>query len=130
MTNRPDLPRGHKKFLLPVFERKTLSVTAIDVKALSSYTDTIVIVEGNSNRQVASIAEHLIKKLKTQKINAIGVEGINEGEWALLDYGDIIIHIFDTFKKSLYDIEGFWADAPRYDLSEFGSLPSMEAEDD
>lgn len=130
MTSRSTLPRGHKKFLLPVFERKTLSVTAIDVKALSSYTDTIVIVEGNSNRQVTSMAEHLIKRFKTQKIKAIGVEGIKEGKWALLDYGDIIIHVFDTVKKSLYDIEGFWADAPRYDLSEFGSLNSMEAADD
>ena len=108
-----------KKYLIPAFERKATSVTAIDVRKLTSYTDTLIIVEGKSKRQVTSIAQHLIKSLKQLKIKPLGAEGVKEGEWALLDYGDIIIHVFESEKKAFYDIEGFWADAKRIDLSEF-----------
>ncbi|MCK5838157.1 MAG: ribosome silencing factor, partial [Desulfobacula sp.] len=98
---------------------KAKSIIAIDVRHLTSYTDTLIIIEGNSQRQVTSIAEHLIKNLKHKKITALGVEGVKEGQWALIDYGDVIIHIFEPEKKSFYDIEGLWADARRIDLSEF-----------
>lgn len=108
-----------KKYLIPAFERKATSITAIDVRKLTSYTDTIIIMEGKSQRQVTSIAQHLIKRLKKQQIKTIGAEGVKEGEWALLDYGDVIIHVFETEKKAFYDIEGFWADAKQIDLTEF-----------
>lgn len=115
-----------KKYLIPAFERKAKSITAIDVRKLTSYTDTLIIMEGTSSRQVTAIAEHLIKRLKEQKIKAMGVEGVKEGEWALLDYGDVIIHVFESEKKSFYDIEGLWADAKRIDLSEFGKTHTPE----
>lgn len=108
-----------KKYLIPIFERKAISVTAIDVSEFTSYADTLVIVEAKSSRQVRSIAEHVIKEMKQLEVKVIGTEGVKEGEWALLDYGDPIIHIFQTETKSLYDLEGFWADAPQIDLSEF-----------
>ena len=110
-----------KKYLIPAFDRKAKSITAIDVKQLTSYTDTLIIIEGNSQRQVTAIAEHLIKHLKDQGTKALSVEGVKAGDWALLDYGDVIIHIFESEKKSFYDVEGLWADAPRIDLSEFDS---------
>jgi ribosome-associated protein len=108
-----------KKYLIPAFERKAASIVAIDVKKFTSYTDTLVIIEGNSKRQVTSIAQLLIKTLKGLKIKTIGAEGVKEGEWALLDYGDVIIHVFESAKKSFYDVEGLWADAPRIDLTAF-----------
>ncbi len=108
-----------KNFLVPAFERKAKSITAINVTDLTSYTDTIVIVEAGSKRQVTSIAQHLIKCLKTLKIQALGIEGVKDGDWALLDYGDIIIHIFGSQEKDFYDLEGLWADAPKIDLSVF-----------
>jgi len=107
-----------KQYLIPAFERKAESITAIDIRQFTSYTDTLIIIECNSQRQVASIARHLVKSLKAKKIKAIGVEGIKEGEWALLDYEDVIIHVFESRKKSFYDLEGLWADAPLIDLSE------------
>ncbi|MCP3871760.1 MAG: ribosome silencing factor [Desulfobacteraceae bacterium] len=119
-----------KKFLIPAFERKAKSIQAIDVKELTSYTNTLIIIEGNSNRQVTSIAQHLIKSLKNKKIKAIGAEGIKEGEWALLDYGDVIIHIFESQAKSFYDLDGFWADAQPIDLSEFEVSFNPEGSDD
>ncbi len=119
MTNSSPLTDDLKKYLIPAFDRKVKSITAIDVKQLTSYADTLIIIEGNSQRQVTAIAEHLIQDLKRQKTKALSVEGVKSGEWALLDYGDVIIHIFESEKKFFYDVEGLWADAPRIDLSQF-----------
>ncbi len=136
MNTRPTpLPKhlsdSLNKYLIPIFERKVMSVTAIDVSGFTSYADTLIVVEAASNRQVRSIAEHVIKELKKQQIQVTGSEGIKECEWALLDYGDAILHIFQTETKSLYDLEGFWADAPKLNLSEFEqSLQPTDQEDD
>jgi len=119
MTDPSPLTDDLKKYLIPAFDRKAKSITAIDVKQLTSYADTLIIIEGNSQRQVTAIAEHLIQDLKRQKTKTLSVEGVKAGEWALLDYGDVIIHIFESEKKSFYDVEGLWADAPRIDLSQF-----------
>ncbi len=104
-------------FLVPLFERKPESVTAIDVRNLTSYADTIVIVEGSSRRQVSALAEHLVKSAKKKGIDILGKEGIKDGEWALLDFGDVIVHVFEAEAKSFFNLEGLWADAPRIDLS-------------
>ena len=109
-------------YIAPLFDRKPKGVTAIDVRTMTSYTDVVVVVEAGSNRQATSLAQHLIKTLKGQKIQVVGAEGVKPGEWALLDYGHIIIHIFESQAKEFYDLEGLWSDAPRIDLSQFGSL--------
>jgi len=106
-------------YLTHIFSRKPRSVSAIDVSKFTSYTDRLIIVEAASHRQVTSLAEHVVTRLKSQKITPLGTEGIKEGEWALLDYGDCIIHIFETGAKSFYDLEGLWSDAPHLDLSGF-----------
>lgn len=131
MKNAKPLTDTLKQYLVPAFERKAKSITAIDVHSLTSYTDTLIIIEANSHRQVTAIAEHLVKRLKDQKKKSIGVEGVKEGEWALLDYGEVIIHIFEPEKKQLYDIEGLWADARRFNLAEFKNKnQQLEKEDD
>ncbi len=127
MTNLSPLADHLKKYLIPAFERKAKSIIAIDVRKLTSYTDTLIIIEANSQRQVTSIAEHVIKRLKEEKISAIGAEGVKEGEWALLDYGDVIIHVFESKIKDYYNLEGLWADAPLMDLSGFEAEPEEGA---
>ncbi|MFA5904965.1 MAG: ribosome silencing factor [Desulfobacula sp.] len=130
MTNPIPLADHLKKYLIPAFERKAKSIIAIDVRKLTSYTDTLMIIEANSQRQVTSIAEHIIKSMKVQKVGVIGAEGIKEGEWALLDYGDVIIHVFESRIKSYYNLEGLWADAPLIDLSGFKTEPEEEYHED
>lgn len=122
MTPPMDPTEEYTPYFTPIFERRAKSITAIDVRKMTSYTDMIVIVEGNSGRQVTSLAEHIIKALKKEEIKVFGMEGIKEGEWALLDYGHIIIHVFESKAKDFYDLEGLWSDAPRIDLSRFGSI--------
>ncbi len=123
MTTPPmDPTEEYTPYFTPIFERRARSITAIDVRKMTSYTDIIVIVEAGSGRQVTSLAEHIIKALKKEKIKVFGMEGIKEGEWALLDYGHIIIHVFESKAKEFYDLEGLWSDAPRIDLSRFGTI--------
>ena len=111
-----------KKFLIPAFKRKVKSITAVNVQQVSSYTDTLIIIECNSLRQVSSTAEYLIKELKKKKIKTLGAEGIKNSKWALLDYGEAVIHIFESSAKSFFDLEGLWADAPKVDLSELEKI--------
>ena len=111
-----------KNYLVPVFKRKVKSIIAINVKHLSAFTDTLIIIECNSLRQVNATAQHLIKELKKKKIKPFGMEGTKNSEWALLDYGDAVIHIFESKAKKFYDIEGLWADAPKIDLVELEKI--------
>ena len=115
MTKKDDLDQ----FLEPIFSRKPSSVTAIDIHGLTSYTDYIIIVTGTSARQTKSIAEHICIDLKKQGKKALGVEGMKEGNWVLIDFGWVIIHVFDNETNDLYDLKGLWADAPSIDLSKF-----------
>lgn len=126
MTKSKPLADHLQKYLIPAFERKAKSITALDVRKLTSYTDVLIIIEAGSQRQVTSIAEHMLTRLKAQKISAIGAEGVKEGEWALLDYGDVIVHVFESRIKSYYNLEGLWADAPQIDLSGFQTEPEED----
>ena len=117
-------------YLAPIFDRKPKSVVALMVGELTSYTDMVVIVEAGSSRQVASLSEHIVKSLKDKKIKALGTEGIQEGQWALLDFGHLIIHVFESEAKAFYDLEGLWSDAKEVDLSGFGAQTTTDMEDD
>nr|WP_319493281.1 ribosome silencing factor [uncultured Desulfobacter sp.] len=117
-------------YLAPIFNRKPKSVTALMVSELTSYTDMVVIVEAGSSRQVTSLSEHIIKSLKGAKIKATGTEGVKEGQWALLDFGHLIIHVFESDAKAFYDLEGLWSDAQKIDLSAFDAQRPTEMEDD
>ena len=117
-------------YLAPVFDRKPRSVVALMVSELTSYTDMVVIVEAGSSRQVTSLSEHIIKSLKNKKIKALGAEGVKEGQWALLDFGHLIIHVFESDTRAFYDLEGLWSDAKPVDLSGFGPQTATDMEDD
>lgn len=130
MNTRKEVPENFDLYFKTIFERKITGVCALNVTELTSYTDTLVIVEAASHRQVTSLAQHILTRLKAHKIQVIGSEGIKDGEWALLDYGDIVIHIFESDAKKFYDLEGFWADAPRYNLERFDTLTPGEDNDE
>lgn len=126
MTDPIALAEEYLPYITPIFDRKPRDVSAIHVSEMTSYTDIVVIVEGGSRRQVTSLTEHLVKTLKQQGINAMGVEGVKEGEWALIDYGHLIIHVFESGAREFYDLEGLWSDAPKIDLSRFRTMGEGE----
>ena len=93
--------------------KKAMNLVALDVHHLTSFADVFIICSGRSNRQVNAIAEHIQVDLKKHKIKPLSVEGVGDGQWVLLDYGHVIIHIFYDPVREFYDLEGLWVDAER-----------------
>ena len=98
-------------------ERKAIDPILFDVAELTSITDYFLITSGNSSRQVQSICSHLNRKMRDKGIKPSGIEGEREGQWILMDYGDMVIHIFYQPVREFYDLEGLWIEAPRVRLN-------------
>lgn len=108
-----DLDPRLELFVQAVLEKKAESVVVLDVRGLTSIADTFIICSGRSNRQVTAIAESAQRFLKAQGIRSLSVDGRKEGHWVLMDYGDVIIHVFYEETRFFYDLEGLWVDAKR-----------------
>lgn len=99
-------------------ERKAINPVLFEVEKLTSITDYFLIASGNSSRQVQAIARHLSKRMREKGFRAYGIEGEQEGQWILMDYGDVVIHIFYQPVREFYDLEGLWIEAPRIELED------------
>lgn len=100
-------------FIQAVLGKKAEAVVALDVRGLTSIADTFIICSGRSNRQVSAIAENVERFLKDNGVRPLSVDGLKEGHWVLMDYGDVIIHVFFEETRNFYDLEGLWVDAKR-----------------
>jgi ribosome-associated protein len=100
-------------YLKAVLAKKAREPVVLDVGELTSIADAFIICSGRSNRQVMAIAEHIQVELKKQGIRPLSVEGNKEGHWTILDYGDVVIHVFFESVREFYDLEGLWIDARR-----------------
>ena len=87
---------------------KAVDVDLYDVKKLTSMSDYILIASGRSRRQVSALADKLIRTVKENKFETLGVEGKTEGEWVLVDLGDIIVHIMHPGSREYYQLEKLW----------------------
>jgi ribosome-associated protein len=105
-----------KSIVEAALERNAREPVALDVSRLTSYTETLVVLSGNSTRQVRAISGHVVKALKADYDHPLGVEGGDVASWILIDANDTIIHIFDPETREQFDIEGLWNDAPRIEL--------------
>ena len=105
-----------------MIDKSAQDLCIMDVRELTSFADFFIICSGRSVRQVQSIAEHTLLTLKREDIKPIGVEGKRDSEWMLLDYGDIVIHIFHEPLREFYDLEGLWSEARRVQPKE-GDVP-------
>jgi ribosome-associated protein len=99
-------------------KRKAKNLTILNLKELSSFADYFIICSGTSDRQVQSIAASIHENLKNYGIVPLGIEGENIGKWVLMDYEDVIIHVFYEPIREFYDIERLWPDAPRMDVGD------------
>lgn len=100
------------------WDRKGLNTVVIDLRDTVSYTDFLVISSGTSDRQVQAIARHVERSLRDLGYRPISSEGVDSGRWALLDYGDAILHVFNQSARQEFDLEGMWSDAPRLELDD------------
>jgi ribosome-associated protein len=94
--------------------KKAEDVLVLDVRGLTSYADYFVLMTADSDRQAGAIADAVDEKLKQQGATKVGVEGYESGRWILIDYGDVVAHVFNREARGFYDLEGLWADAPRF----------------
>ena len=99
-------------------EKKAENVILLDIGKVSSLTGHFVVATGTNSRQTQAIAEGIRNGLRERGLRPLGVEGLNQGEWILMDYGDFLVHIFTPEKRGFYDLERLWSNAPRTTVSE------------
>lgn len=116
-----DAEKNALKAVALALEKKAYDLQLLNVQELSTLTDYLLIASGRSDRQVRAIAESIRLGFKAQGLTPLASEGVDEGRWALLDYGDFMIHIFQPTVRSFYDLEGLWSEAPLVELADSGS---------
>jgi ribosome-associated protein len=94
-------------------EKKAKGLVVLRVKEISDFADYFIICSGTSDRQVRSIASSIQESLKKSDILPLGIEGETAGRWVLMDYDDVIIHIFHESVRSFYELERLWSEAPQ-----------------
>ncbi len=104
---------GAMRALNLALDKKALEPVLLDVRALCSFCNYQLVLSGRSDRQVDAIADGIVAGLKQEGLRPIGSEGARTGQWALLDYGDFVVHVFLHSAREHYDLEGLWSDAPR-----------------
>jgi ribosome-associated protein len=98
-------------------DKKAFDMTALDLRAIASFTEFFVIATGSNQRQVQAIADEINEQLKKQlQRRPVRVEGYNSAEWVLLDYGDFVFHIFNEKSREFYDLARLWRDARRVEI--------------
>ena len=98
-----------KKIHKVLSDNKAKDIIKIDLEKKSSIADFMIICSGTSNRHVISLSNYLVEALKKENLNTLNVEGIRNGDWVLVDAGDIIIHLFRSEVREYYGLEKMWA---------------------
>lgn len=99
-------------------ERKAIHPVLMEVGRLTSFTDYFLVASGASTRQVQAISQYMARRLREEGFRPFGIEGEQEGHWVLMDYGDVVIHVFYQPVREFYDLEGLWTEAPRVESHE------------
>jgi ribosome-associated protein len=93
-------------------EKKARDILILDLTGLTSATDRFVVMTADSDTQVKAVADHVLEKLKEQGLRAWHVEGLEGRRWVLLDYVDVVVHVFYSETRNFYSLETLWGDAP------------------
>ena len=100
-----------KKLVIDALEDiKGIDIRVLDVHGKTTITDIMVVVTGNSNRQVKALVDSVVSRCKEKGISPIGVEGVDAGEWALIDLDDIIVHVMQPAIRDFYNLEKLWGE--------------------
>ena len=98
-------------------DKKALNIEIIDVRGKVDYTDFVVVMSGRSDRQVSAIAKGIQQDLKHKYgVMCMGVEGLTQGNWVLIDFSDVVVHVFHQDTRGYYDLEALWLDAARVEF--------------
>ncbi len=117
-----------ERAVLSALSRKAEELIILDVRELVSYAQFFIICHGGSSRQVAAIADAIRADIREEFGELpLGMEGMKSSRWVLVDYGDVVVHIFDQHQRAFYDLEALWVDAPRMPLPEAPVAAPAEA---
>lgn len=111
-TATPDAIEAARTAARAIDDKHGEDVVLLDLSGLLVVTDVFVVASGTSNRHVKSLVDDAELALRDLGRKPIRREGVDHGEWVLLDYGDVVIHVFDQQTRSYYELERLWADAP------------------
>lgn len=98
-------------------DTKAEDLLILDVRGLTSFTEYFLIMNGTSTRHVQALAETIEAQLRSKRIKSSTAEGLREGMWVLLDFDDVVVHIFYHEQRKFYDLEGLWAAGKRIELA-------------
>ena len=126
----PDPKTKARWIVEAALDRKAERPIALDMRSLTSYADSFIVLTGRSDRQVRSISDAIVDALKEHGEPPLGVEGESDGNWVLIDCNDAIVHVFDPETREQYDLERLWRDAPRIDLEIEGVDPDPSLVDE
>jgi ribosome-associated protein len=93
-------------------DRKAADLKVLHLQKVSDFTDYFLICSGASERQVQAIADAVQERLRGHRVRPLHVEGYNRAQWVLLDYGDLVVHVFQEQPRRYYALERLWGDAP------------------
>ncbi len=93
-------------------EKKAADIRALDVRESATFTDYFLLCSGTSDRQVSAVATHIEETLKKEGVRPLGVEGIREGRWVLIDYDDFVVHVFLDSVRDFYKFDRLWGSVP------------------
>jgi ribosome-associated protein len=94
-------------------DKKAVGLEILDVAGRVDYADFLVIMTGRSDRHAQALAQGIEEALKKKGVRLVAMEGLPHGAWVLMDFGDVVVHVFQDEARQLYDIEGLWLDARR-----------------
>jgi ribosome-associated protein len=101
-----------------VDDKKAIDIVVMDISAVASFADYFLLCSGDSSRQLHAIADEVEAKLAAKGYRSAHVEGYNNAEWILLDYVDLVIHVFSRKARAYYDLERLWRDAKTLDVAQ------------
>lgn len=108
---RLEIPEKLRGVVRSVLDRKAVDLRVLHIGDISDFTEFFLICSGTSDRQVQAIADAVVTATRESGIRPLGVEGYNHGNWVLIDYGDMVIHVFDAENRGVYGLEKLWSDA-------------------
>lgn len=98
-------------------DAKAQDITMLDVRKISDFTDTMVIVSGTSTRHVQSVADRVVYQMREHGLRPVGVEGEKVGEWVLIDFGAVVVHVMRPQTRDFYNLEKLWSDGKPVEMA-------------
>lgn len=99
------------------YAKKARDIVGIDLRGISPVADYFLIMSGSNRPQIKAICDNIEEKLAEQGLRPLRIEGYQEAEWVLLDYGMLVVHVFSDEQREYYNLERLWGDAPAYRLA-------------